>query len=560
MIDAHRRGNQERTLVGRNAQNHAQTMPDDRARMRRARWVVAPVVVSMAGCVLQPHVTVPQRLLEEPAVLKCREPNTPTCEPYFYGELPAAIAGADELRRSYYEQMRGETALSNSLLALLIPLSAYALYRGIAHTGESTQDMLLKVGIAGSAAYAGVTLFTSKPRQAIYLAGSDALGCAVVASRPYLFTTQDMGDENAPAPGTFLGDIDKLRKLIASVEASLSVAQSASDAAIAEFNARPKAPEKPVVVPRTGAAAPKPPALRLSDPAALKDETSRKTLAEFNTRLAGKPQPVRPAPAKPESAPETKMDHAPELTAVRAKLQDARRALDQGQALKGQIDMAGPRLRGRARQINDEVSREILKTVPDPSAIFSAVSSIGQNAFRLTGAAALKPIPVTESKRPTIVYSLDEQTRSALRIKVEELTNAAAAVTRWVQQVDGMAATVGRLSECRFTAPGLNVIPDIGSVEMAASSTISFRVSGGTGVPRATVVGVTTSKTPAYRIDRTRRGRRLHGEVLPDGERISGRSPADCFHGRPGQPEARGGRDRRGREYARRTRASGRSG
>jgi hypothetical protein len=455
---------------------------------------------------LQPHVDVPRRLLEQPAVLKCTDPDMPgadgyaACSTTFHGDLPYAIAGVDELRRTYYEKMRNETALSNVLLASLIPLSAYALYRGIAHEGESTQNLLLKTGLIGSAAYAGVTMFTSKPRQVIYIAGSDALGCAMLASRPYLFTTSDMGD--ARTRGTFLGDVQFLRDRIAALEVAISNAQALSDAARAEFDARPKvSPPQPVDKPAP--AAKRTPDPKLSSDSALNKPESKKRLADFNARLGTKVQPARAAPAKPEPERETQMREAPELAVARARLEEARRVLAQGVALRGQIDIAGSRLRDRALQINNHVSREILKTAPDPSSIFSVVGSIGQNAFRLTGAAALKStLPVAQAKGPIIRYSLDdnEKARSALRNATDQVVSAAAAVAQWVQRVDGLTATVGTLAECRFTAPGatLTVTPDVATVEMHAPSSMSFMVSGGTGIPRATVVGGRTSSTPAY--------------------------------------------------------------
>lgn len=143
--------------------------------------------------------------------MNCPSPDAPwagdsaACTTKFYGDLPYAIAGADELRRAYNEKMRSETALSNTVLATLIPLSAYALYRGIAHESQATEDLLLKAGLTGSAAY-GMTMLASKPRQMLYIAGSEALGCAMLASRPYLFTVSEMGA--ATDSGSFLGDLE----------------------------------------------------------------------------------------------------------------------------------------------------------------------------------------------------------------------------------------------------------------------------------------------------------------------------------------------------------------
>jgi len=471
-----------------------------------SKWLFAPLVVCLAGCVLQPHVDVPRRLQEQPVVLNCPSPDalwagdSAACTTKFYGDLPYAIAGADELRRAYNEKMRSETALSNTVLATLIPLSAYALYRGIAHESQATEDLLLKAGLTGSAAYAGMTMFTSKPRQVLYIAGSEALGCAMLASRPYLFTASEMG--SATDRGSFLGDLQFLHTRIAALEASIWNVQAVSDAAMAELTARPN-PAASQSLAKPAPPARKSPDPKLSSDADLKDLASRKRLADFNAKLAAKGQQARSAPVKPQPD-QTQMHEAPDLAAARACLEEARRVLGQGAALRGQIDLAGSRLRDRALQINSQVSREILKTEPNPASIFSVVSSIGQNAFRLTGAAALKPsIPVVQSKGPMIRYSLDdnEKARSALRNATDQVVAAAAAVTQWVRRVDGLAATVGGLAECHFTAPGaaLKVSPNVGAVEMRPSSSMTFSVAGGSGIPKARVVGVWASENPHHK-------------------------------------------------------------
>lgn len=65
----------------------------------------------------------------------------------------------------------------------------------------------------------------------------------------------------------------------------------------------------------------------------------------------------------------------------------------------------------------------------------------------------------------------------------------------------------GKLTQCKFTAPAnqLSLVPDEESVVVAGAGTLVFRVKGGTGEPRATLLGTpgkakatVTSAGPAY--------------------------------------------------------------
>jgi hypothetical protein len=432
------------------------------------------------GCsMLQPHVPIPQRLLVDKSLLACDDPQPTGPEQacatlHFYGDLPEAIAGTNELRSRYLEAMRSETALSNGLLAALIPLSAAALYHGVSSSGEHTQRLVLRAGIVGAAGYAGVTTFASKPRQQLYLAGAEALGCALVASRPYLLPTREMGD--ADTTGTLLGDLATLQALTAGLEPKVRGAQARVDAMAGSRESNRTAGTRAA----PGTALPP-----LTDPNTLSHPEDAQTLRSANDQLLDGARRANSKPARTAAVPVG----PPELARARSALAGAHRALDRGLALRARIDAAGDQLRGQALKVYSQVSREILNTTPDPASIFSVVGSMPQNALRLSGAKTAS-VPTAQSSVATF-SAVKEDERAQLANDAQSLVEASAAVTAWVDRVDAMAAGVGKLAECRFEAPGsaLQLVPDVTEVEMAAGSSMSFKVSGGSGTPRMTIVG-----------------------------------------------------------------------
>lgn len=109
------------------------------------------------------------------------EAISPYCD--FYGSLPSAIEYAETLRQRYYDAVGDQSKLKNGLALALIPMGAAAVAMGI---GGGSTDVILGLAAGGAAALGVGTFFSSEPREKVYLSGSQALGCAIVKTFPYL--------------------------------------------------------------------------------------------------------------------------------------------------------------------------------------------------------------------------------------------------------------------------------------------------------------------------------------------------------------------------------------
>ncbi|MDQ7249164.1 peptidoglycan-binding domain-containing protein [Dongia sedimenti] len=115
----------------------------------------------------------------------------------FAGGMSDAVAYADSWRWEYYDAVGNDSELRNAIALSLIPIGAAALFFGV--TGISTTDVIAGLGIGGASIYGAGSYLQSTPRQRIYLAGSQAIGCAMLAARPMLMQQEDwkaLGTEN----------------------------------------------------------------------------------------------------------------------------------------------------------------------------------------------------------------------------------------------------------------------------------------------------------------------------------------------------------------------------
>jgi DNA-binding FrmR family transcriptional regulator len=175
------------------------------------------LVGALVGCsIFNPHIDLPN-------------PPPRYQDMYFAGDLPRAIDDANGLRAAYYGAVGDQAKLRNGLALTLIPLSAVALFYGITSpSSRGTKDFITGAVVGGGAAYGLGTLFLSDSKQAVYLAGSRALGCAVMAMRPYLihdsqFTTMTTQVANLGVA------IDQVRSDIAAIEALVGSGSTTTD-------------------------------------------------------------------------------------------------------------------------------------------------------------------------------------------------------------------------------------------------------------------------------------------------------------------------------------------
>lgn len=137
----------------------------------------------------------------------------------FSGDLPQAIMDVEGLRKKYLDEVVRQSNYREGIADMLIPLTAWALYKGVTPSTAATNNILAKAGIGGAALYGWGNYALSTDRQMIYLAGNDALGCTIAAMRPYLFTAEEMG--NLTTPDSLLGSRKILLEAIDNTKAAL---------------------------------------------------------------------------------------------------------------------------------------------------------------------------------------------------------------------------------------------------------------------------------------------------------------------------------------------------
>lgn len=145
--------------------------------------------------------------------------------------------------KDQYKKAVGDQAILANLMGIgLIPLGAAALGLGITDGSGTT---IAALGLAGAAAYGTGTWLSSRPRQLIYIAGINAMTCAVEAMLPLAFSddarkafTADLAQLNASI-GTFRQQVDTVTRLLGQVKKDVPragdiIAETESDLRTAE--------------------------------------------------------------------------------------------------------------------------------------------------------------------------------------------------------------------------------------------------------------------------------------------------------------------------------------
>jgi hypothetical protein len=94
--------------------------------------------------------------------------------------LQAATDYSEALREEYFHAISDQAVLNTTAGLMLIPISAAALYFGIA----GPREVLLPLAVAGGATYLGANYLHSQPRELIYASGAGAVTCASAAMSP----------------------------------------------------------------------------------------------------------------------------------------------------------------------------------------------------------------------------------------------------------------------------------------------------------------------------------------------------------------------------------------
>lgn len=166
---------------------------------RRSAPVVALLCVSViAGCtgVTNPYVKPQGR------------PEAPT--------LDQAIKYANDAKGNYQTALGNQGKLNTWLGIGLVPLGAATL--GLAVTGAS-QTAVTVLGLTGAAAYGTATWLRSEPQQRAYIAGYNAINCAIEAVVPLRLDTK------SPEYSRFIASMNVIDNKIADVETQIGAVE-----------------------------------------------------------------------------------------------------------------------------------------------------------------------------------------------------------------------------------------------------------------------------------------------------------------------------------------------
>jgi len=145
-----------------------------------------PVMIAVAATVLTGCATTPYL-----------ETNRGDGKPVLGGHCPASAAtitaglrAADRLARHYHGLADRERLGQSIAIGAVVPLGAWASFQGVAERGS--KDSIAALGLTGATLYTLGTLYSSSPKQAVYLEGVTSLNCVGAAFAPFS-TSADTG-------------------------------------------------------------------------------------------------------------------------------------------------------------------------------------------------------------------------------------------------------------------------------------------------------------------------------------------------------------------------------
>lgn len=141
-------------------------------------------------------------------------------------ELEEAVKYANDVKDSYREALGEQAKFTSVLGALLVPTGAMALTMGIAKVHSNT---ILMTGGSGTALFGVGKWLESKPRQAAYVAGYEAVNCAVELVLPFRITERYLKPFNE-SMRQIAANIQEVQSQIEEVEGAKSDLSSHIDA------------------------------------------------------------------------------------------------------------------------------------------------------------------------------------------------------------------------------------------------------------------------------------------------------------------------------------------
>jgi hypothetical protein len=400
-------------------------------RSSAKRLLAALLATALGGCsVFNPHVesTIPRPAfgaggeavlsadsnLQAKLASRCGVGDADTER--FAGGMSEAVCYVNGYRTAYKNAVGNDALLRNVTGTVLIPVSAAALYLGL--TNNDATKSIAALALSGASLFGLSSFLQSTPRQKVYMAGSQAMGCALLAMRPFMLPQSEYG-KLVDALGTLYTQINitsdrrnEVKRTLSSPEADAAV--SAADELIAE----------------------------------------------------------------------------------------ARQTFAAGSKLRRETAAAGFTLTVAADNIADKVDILLIDTEPDLNSLLGITANLG------TTAAALAPGPLGRRTTTTLAgrAGIAPQTKPSEAVKTleaSELEDLRAQTSKLRADTDAVGVIVNEAAvtaDLQTTIEGCKVEPAGGSLvvqpadpqqTMEAGKTKRFAVYGGSGVPRAALIGDT---------------------------------------------------------------------
>jgi hypothetical protein len=206
--------------------------------------------------------------------------------------------------------------------------------------------------------------------------------------------------------------------------------------------------------------------------------------------------------AKPEGMG---TDDQARLDAVAAIIAFAEATRETGFALDGDLQRAGKDLRNTVNAIVDQVNSQIVKRLPDPTAILAAAQAIGKNAGAFSPTGALLPPAKPDDEEGGAEVQRDELISDAERTAIEtfqgklttleaeakNLQVQARKVNHFVEVVTARKDKVAALDSCTVgqVASLFAVTPSDQTVTLTPGTAYQLSVQSQSGIPSAQLVG-----------------------------------------------------------------------
>lgn len=433
---------------------------------RRAAWFA--VVLPLAACTTASPYEFSPCVRGGGATDECR------AEPDLEARWKQAEADTRDARARYVRRLEELGSVTPTVGRLMLALGTFGLLRGINASGSGD---IPRAAVLGTAAYGYGALAASPPREQVYIAGIEALSCALAAAEPL--------GRAIPQLGNSVADADSLRGRRA--RAGIELGELIETVRELRPWLQPVSQEAPVPAQCRG---PAPSCVPAQQPDALSRDACAGALAEWQQRCRG-------AGAKTVLMPSLRVEAVHEAAkgeqdAIAATL----KAADETMRL---VESAPGDLLARSAMIQSAVAKEVQRTAPDLNAVSSAVAHVKRDGTQTAPSVPLPPSDSNAESRSMKRQHPDATAEAALERAEHRLRQARNARLRLAVVLDDIAArTAGAeegLGQCSLRVPGvtLDVVPADTALSVKVGGKLIFDVGGGTGVPTASALIGTVS-------------------------------------------------------------------